>query len=50
MNAIQNFRHPTACEGSDCAIVQDVATDWFGDLTLSEASDEVASDPYGDRF
>jgi hypothetical protein len=35
------------CQGGDCAVLES-GSDWFGDLAVSEESEEVSSDLYGD--
>ncbi|HWT55214.1 MAG TPA: hypothetical protein VN066_10410 [Rhodocyclaceae bacterium] len=53
MNALENTHaaHATACQGSDCAAVND-ANDWFGDVECTPASEQPAAqarrDAYGD--
>lgn len=38
----------TECQGGDCAVLES-GSDWFGDLAVSEESEESSRDLYGDR-
>lgn len=41
--------HTIACQGVDCVAYGSAASDWFGDLEISEDAEVGNRDIYGDR-
>jgi hypothetical protein len=37
------------CQGSDCAMYGNAASDWFGDFALSEDVEAIDRTAYGDQ-